>query len=160
MWYIAFWLTNAWNLAIFQRGKCVSKNVLTKMIKLLPVYMNDSRSSHQGCSMKQGVLRNFTKFTENTCARVSFLIKRLRHRFFLVNFAKFLRIPFSQNTSGQLLLWFIWRLSLYLVKSCKSYIEILCDVLCDLLPFLSFKKRGKHSWRSVTYSKVADFSII
>ena len=37
----------------------------------------------------------------NTCARVSFLInKRLLHRCFPVNFAKFLRTPFLQNTSG------------------------------------------------------------
>ena len=51
------------------------------------------------------VLRNFAKFTRNTCARVSFLIKlqalasnfikkRLWHRCFPANFAKFLRIPF------------------------------------------------------------------
>ena len=33
------------------------------------------RSSHRRCSMKKGVLKNFTKFTENTCARASFLIK-------------------------------------------------------------------------------------
>ena len=54
---------------------------------------------------------------ENTCARVSFLIKlqappatllkkRLWHRCFAVSFAKFLRTLFSQNTSGQLLLYF------------------------------------------------------
>ena len=53
---------------------------------------------------------------ENTCARVSFLIKlqglspatllkkRLWHRCFPVNFVKFLRTPLLQNTSGRLLL--------------------------------------------------------
>ena len=46
---------------------------------------------------------------ENTCGRVSFLIKlqlkkRLWHRCFPVNFARFLRTPFLQNTSGRLLL--------------------------------------------------------
>ena len=57
------------------------------------------RSSHQRCSIKKSVLRNFTKFTGNTFARVSFLIKlqalkkRLWHRCFPVNFAKFLRTP-------------------------------------------------------------------
>ena len=34
-----------------------------------------SRSSHPEVFWKKGVLRNFSKFTENTCARVSFLIK-------------------------------------------------------------------------------------
>ena len=46
---------------------------------------------------------------ENTCARVSFLIKfflkkRLWHRCFPVNVAKFLRTPFLQNISRRLLL--------------------------------------------------------
>ena len=45
------------------------------------------RSSHQRCSIKRGVLRNFTKFTG----------KHLK-------FVKFLRPPFLQNTSGRLLL--------------------------------------------------------
>ena len=34
------------------------------------------------------------KSQENTCARVSFLKKRLKHRYFSVNFAKLLRTPF------------------------------------------------------------------
>ena len=41
---------------------------------------------------------------ENACARVSLLKKRLWRRCFPVNFAKFLRAPFLQNTSGWLLL--------------------------------------------------------
>ena len=73
------------------------------------------RSSHQGCSMKNSVLRNFTKLTgKHLCQSLFFnkvvglrpatlLKKRLRHRCFLVNFAKFLRTPFLHNT-GRLLL--------------------------------------------------------
>ena len=65
---------------------------------------------------EKSVLRNFAKFTGNTCAVVSFfnkvagmrpatlLKKRLRHRCFPVNFAKFLRTSFLKNTSGRLLL--------------------------------------------------------
>ena len=41
--------------------------------------------------MKKHVLENFLKFTG-------------KHRCFPVNFAKFLRTPFVQNTSGRLLL--------------------------------------------------------
>ena len=33
----------------------------------------------------------------------------------------------------------------------------ICDVLRDLVPFLQFKKREKHPWRIVTFSKVAGF---
>ena len=56
------------------------------------------RSSHQRCSMKKGVFRNFTKFTGKD------LYQRLWYKCFSVNFAKFLRTPFLQNTSGRLLL--------------------------------------------------------
>ena len=52
------------------------------------------------------ILQNSQK---NTCDRVSFLNKvatllkkRLWHRYFPLNFAKLLRTPFLQNTSGQL----------------------------------------------------------
>ena len=59
---------------------------------------------------KKGVLRNFAKFTgKHLCQSLFFnkvaglraatlLKKRLWHRFFPVNFAKFLRAPFLQNT--------------------------------------------------------------
>ena len=75
------------------------------------------RSSHQRCSIKKGVLRNFTKFTgKHLCQSLFFnkvaglrpatlLKKRLWHRYFPVNFVKFLRTPFLQNTSGRLLLY-------------------------------------------------------
>ena len=75
------------------------------------------RSSHCRCSAERGFLKNFSKSTGkhlfqspflNKIAglRSAFLLKkRLRHRCFPVNFAKFLRTPFAQNTSGLLLLW-------------------------------------------------------
>ena len=75
-----------------------------------------NRSSHQGCSVRKGVLRNFAKFTgKHLCQSLFFnkvtglrpatlLKKKLWHRCFLVNFVKFLRALFLQNTSGRLLL--------------------------------------------------------
>ena len=75
-----------------------------------------ARSSHQRCSLINGVLRNFPKFTgKHLCQSLFFnkvaglrpatlLKKRLWHRCFPVNFAKFLRTPFLQNTPGRLLL--------------------------------------------------------
>ena len=50
-----------------------------------------SRSSHQRCSIGKG-------------RPATLLKKRLWHRCFPVNFVKFLRIRFLQNTSGRLLL--------------------------------------------------------
>ena len=32
-----------------------------------------------------------------------------------------------------------------------------CDVLRDFIPFIQFKEREKHLWKSVTFSKVAGF---
>ena len=71
-----------------------------------------SRGSHQRCSIKKAVLRNFTNFTEKLLCKVYFsgltpatlLKNRLRHWWFPVKFVKFLRTPFSQNTSRRLLL--------------------------------------------------------
>ena len=40
-----------------------------------------------------------------------------------------------------------------------GYLFIICDTFCNLMPFLQFEKRKKHLWRSVTCSKVADFSL-
>ena len=74
------------------------------------------RSSHQKCSIKKGVFKNFVKFTGiHLCQSLFFnkvaglkpvtlLKKRPWHRHFALNFAKFFKNIFSQNTSGRLLL--------------------------------------------------------
>ena len=42
----------------------------------------------------------------------------------------------------------------------KEFIWIAkCDVLRDLVPFVQFKKREKHPWSSVNFSKVAGFNL-
>ena len=68
------------------------------------------------CSIKKGVLRNFTKFTgKHLCQSLflnnvaglrpaTLLKKKLWHRCFHVDFVKFLRTPFLQNTSARPLL--------------------------------------------------------
>ena len=64
--------------------------------------------------MKKGVLKNFAKFTGkhqsqslffNKAAGRGLQKKRLCHWRFPVNFAKFSRTPFLQNTSGLPLLY-------------------------------------------------------
>ena len=60
----------------------------------------------QRCSAKTVFLIISQKRQENTCARASFLRaatslkKKLWHRYFSVNFVKFLRTSFLENTSG------------------------------------------------------------
>ena len=81
------------------------------------------RSIHRRCSVRKGVLGNFARFTgKHLCQSVFLnqvaglrpaisLKKRLWHRCFPMNFAKFLKTPFLQNTSGRLLLYSIENLS-------------------------------------------------
>ena len=59
------------------------------------------------CSVKKAFLEISQNSQENTCARVSFLIKLHAPplaQVFPVNFAKFLKTIFSRNTPGRLLL--------------------------------------------------------
>ena len=106
-----------------------------------------SRSSHQRCSVRKGALRNFTKFTgKHLCQSFFFnkvagvrpatlLKKRLSRRCFPVNFVKFLRTPFSQNTSWPLLL------DIYLIDR-YSYLEDTCQFL-TLNNFFIFRSKKK-----------------
>ena len=82
----------------------------------LQIFSEHHRRSHQRCSIKNGVLKSIAIFTEkHLCQSLFFnkveglrpetlLKKSLWHRCFPMNFAKFLRTPFSQNTFGWLLL--------------------------------------------------------
>ena len=88
---------------IFKNILFYSRNPPMAASEILITY----RSSHQRCSVKKGVLRNFARFTEkDLCQSLFFnktlLKKRRWHRSFPVNFVKFLRIPFSQSKSGRL----------------------------------------------------------
>ena len=90
---------------------------------LLPLTKMNWRSSHRSFSVRKGVLRNFV-------GPATLLKKRLWHTCLPVNFAKFFRTPFLQNTSGRLPLklepWNVefWRLKKLLWKPYKSdYIQ-------------------------------------
>ena len=58
------------------------------------------RSSHRRCSVKKGVVRNFAFSQENTCARVSFLIKlqALKNKKTLVQVFSYEFCEISKNT--------------------------------------------------------------
>ena len=66
------------------------------------------RSSQRRCSLRKGVLRNFIKFIgKQLCQSLLFnevagLRPQVWHWCFPVNFVKFLRTPFLQNTPGRL----------------------------------------------------------
>ena len=91
----------------FHKLKPYSMFPIPKIGKRLEIFQpqnNDNlarathRSSHRRCSRKRVVFRNFAKFTGKHLMSATLLKKRLWHRCFPVNFAKFLRIPFLQKT--------------------------------------------------------------
>ena len=65
---------------------------------------NICRSSHRRCFIKKNALKNFTLFSEKQLKACSFIKKRLQHKCFPVNIAKFVRTPILKNICEQLLL--------------------------------------------------------
>ena len=80
------------NQSNFYRSKqCVRVNEIWKWKSL---YVPLLEAVVQRCSVKKAFLEFSQNSQENTCARVSFLEKRLWHMCFPVNFVTFLRTPF------------------------------------------------------------------
>ena len=97
----------------FKKMKCFF--LLMTLYKATHWNIYQFRSSHRRCSVKKGAFGNFAKFTrKHLCQGLFFnkvtglrpttlFKKRQWHRYFPVNFAKFLRTSFLQNTSRRLL---------------------------------------------------------
>ena len=85
---------------MLSRTKIVSHIIVMVVCKLILTEVVVQRCSY-----------NFRKFHRKTSVKslapATLLKKRLWHRCFPVNFAKFVRIPFLKNTSGRLLL--MWK---------------------------------------------------
>ena len=104
------------------------------------------RSIHHMCSMKKGVLRNFAKFPGKHLW-VSYLIKRLWHRCFPVNFAKFVRTPFYRTPLDDCFWYILFILILrkrdFKVSSTKNSFRLfktidkdyLINLIKNILPF-------------------------
>ena len=75
------------------------------MLPLCQYFYGEKQPSEVFC--KKGILRNLAKFTGKHLFfnKVAGLKKRLWHRCFPVNFARFLSTPFLQNTLRRLLLY-------------------------------------------------------
>ena len=114
--------------------------------------------------MKKGVLRNFTKLTGKHLYQSLFLNKvasfrptillkrRLWHRCFPVDFAKFLRTPFFKNTSGRLILKFCLTSLLKhgtIIRTritCKEIPWYMRDSACRWLIVKIVQSYVKHFW--------------
>ena len=83
------------------------KKLMQKQLPTIVLSNSCLRCSRSQMFFKISVLKNFVTFTGRYLCWSLFLIKltpktpkRLKHRYFLVNIAKFLRTPFLQKTSG------------------------------------------------------------
>ena len=106
---------STWRAGNFIKKRVQHRCFPVKYVKFLRA-VNLKNINHRRCSLRKGVLRNFAKFiwkhlcqsffvTKVTGLRPAILLKkRFWHRCFPVNFAKFWRALFTQNTSGRLLL--------------------------------------------------------
>ena len=76
--------------------------------------------------MKKGVFRNFKKLTGKHPCQSSFFNKvaGLRHWHRCLNFAKFLRTAFLQNTFGRLLLYSSILHSVTFVGDKQAYVQL------------------------------------
>ena len=114
--------------------------------------------------MKKGVLKKFTKFIgKHLCQSLFFnkvaglrpaslSKKTLWHRCFPLNFVKFLRTPFLQNTSEELLLNLSRRILMLIIVVClllfsllfQSFLKVFTDLFLDReCRGLSKKKKKK-----------------
>ena len=88
-WPSSIYVVSMWSIFIFSL-------IFITINHTISLKQTHFRSSHQRCSIKKGVLKNFSKFTgKHLCWRLFFnKVAGLQHRCFSVNFAKFLRTPF------------------------------------------------------------------
>ena len=132
----------------------------------------------QRCSVKKMFLEVSQNLQENTCARVSTLLKKKTwHRCFPVNFAKFLRTSFLQNTSGGcfccyflftyfmyslLFAVFIYVLFTNRYYNCTSKVRQMNNMLqCTKLMWKNRKKKKKKiAWSSCYLILLQEISLI
>ena len=93
---------DCWRKTIWEAGLSSVLTVFKCCRRQLKIW-SESRSSHQRCSIKQGVLKDFAKLTgKHVCQNLKpaiLLKKTLWHRCFPVNFVKFLRIHRRETAS-------------------------------------------------------------
>ena len=106
-----------WLISLKSTIKCNCISLLSRTLQ---------KQSSRVSSVKNAFLEFSQNSQENNCVRVSFLKKRLWHRCFLVNFAKFLRTFFLTEHLRWLLLAFQSESTLYSFRtSCLKQAQYL-----------------------------------
>ena len=95
-------------------------------------------------SLKYDLFRHLYK---NQSKKVLYKLQEYRKRKFLMD--PWLRMSYE------------YKVIRYVIGFCACNVltAFIFGALRDLVPFLQFKKREKHPWRSVNFSKVSDFSL-
>ena len=83
---------------------------------LLEKIIYGSRSSHQRCSVKKGVVRNFAKFTGKDLFQGLFFNRGTLAQLFSCQFCKIFMNTFLQNTSGGCFYNFCWRMEYFFTE--------------------------------------------
>ena len=109
-WKLLRFLTVIFN-GVFQKFISTDRQIFNISNKVTSMIIY--RSSHQRCSLRKDFLRHCARVTGkylcqslyfNKVGPATLLKQKLRRRCFPMNYAKVLRTPFLQNTSGPLLL--------------------------------------------------------
>ena len=109
-----------------ESSSIISKTYSRTCINLQALSANIIRSNHRRYSIKNVFLKISKNSYENTCARVSLLtLLKKRLSYFPLNFAKFWKTTFLQNTSGRLLIKERLSLAHFIHKSClpKQFLD-------------------------------------
>ena len=155
------WLLIPWNhykTARFSDDISENKSYLSNWIHLILegkfgrdplICQGAGRGSRPEVLFKKDALRNFTKFTgKHLCQSLFFnqaaglrpaasFAKRLWHRCFPVSFAKFLKTPFLQNTSGRLLLASAILFQLFYIFLCLDFFDLMLSFAAETSAFIS-----------------------
>ena len=114
------------------------------------MFINKYRSKYQRCSIKKVVLKSLAKFIGKHLCQSLFFNKVVglrsatlfKKRLCSVNFAKFLRTPLLQSTSGRLFLWMETNLNcfkpLMSCNECQEFSHTLTYTKNNLVLYLTF----------------------
>ena len=123
----------------------IYKSISQFQLKLICRFEVEDENSHKTCSIIKDVLRNFAKFTGKGLKHSTLSKKSFWNRCFPVNFAKFIRTLFLQNTSGRLLLedeeppeyFFFFLTSINYIPSFNMFFHISkmnrCYIICIIV---------------------------
>ena len=103
----------------------LAESVLLRILCPLVLCSGPSRTSHRRCSVRKGVLRNFTKFPESTCVRVSTLINFIK----IETLAQVFSCEFCEISKNIFFTEYVWATASVLHMCTAWSLQFLCSVV-------------------------------